>query len=168
MTDAEFTGDALFVERPGRPSIGRPVWIEDLHPTPRPTLGWVSAWLAVDERHGAPARVEAMPRLSEYIDGIAHSTSPRLHLHRHVLRDERHVLRDEAALWMDRDMLARTLKDAADDLARRLFADTPLALATIVKTGILPWDIEYQTTTDGATLERVTRLVEYERGARRG
>lgn len=157
------SSSGLFTERPGRPAIGRPVWM-DLGYTDGPVPE--RPWLAVDDRHGIPARVEHMPRVPEFIDGIPHATTPRLNVHRRAVRVERHVLPDEATLWMDRDMLARALKEAADDLARRMFADCPLALATIVRTGIVPWDIEYQTTIDGATLERVTRLVEYERGAR--
>lgn len=132
------------------------------------------AFAAVDERHGRPARVEAAPSLRHYFVGgaIGRPGSPLLdtkpRVKGRVLRDQRYTLHDEAALLLPMDDLKRTLAAAADDLARRLFADTPLALATIVRTGIVPWDIEYQTTTDGATFDRVTRLVEYERGARRG
>lgn len=115
---------------------------------------------SVDDRYGHPSCAFVAPPLAAEVRAIWPKGR--------AVRVETDRLAEDLAVLLDRNDLVRAVTRAADDLARRLFADTPLALASIVRTGIVPWDIEYQTTTDRGTLERVTRLVEYERGGRRG
>lgn len=75
--------------------------------------------------------------------------------------------------------MMQEMVDAKEQLIREHFAETPIALASVVRTGVLPWNVEVQTRraepefgddADSVTLRirEYVRVVEYPRNVRPG
>lgn len=79
------------------------------------------------------------------------------------------TVRENLLADLDRDSIARGMLAAREALLVEHFADTPLALESIRRTGILPWPVEYQVMRDDDTFDQtfrireLTRVVEYDR-----